>query len=271
MDKMDKIIKFRKVKVGALLVSLSFAITSLAYVTYAWFVFNRAVEVKTLDVQVEKGIEFEMKYFIGNGNSGYAGPDYQQNDVNTSLNTYNSDFLPLSANFNELLYPISKPAFRLSYAVEINVPPSPQNRSINFDISGFYSPESLFNFDVLTNKGIKLSSAINVYSTLIDVTSGTSSLDSAAKTFISASNPGSGDRFDGTSSDVSLAKTVITSGQAAKYIVLFTVEFSDLANTYYSFSHETNGIKYYNLSTTGNSNPYQDLEFHFNSFSIYTS
>lgn len=242
--------------------ALAISITSLAYVTYAWLYFKRAQDLELLKVSVEEGVTYNLKYFVENDEEGYMGPDLLSGGNVVTTTSYEDDFLPVSSNFHELLLPLKHPKYRLTYALELFIEPSELDEEVDVSIISYEAPPSLYFYDIDTDEPISLASAINVYSSVVDGNLTNAQITAGAKTFIEASNPLGGDRFDGSEDIFSIAEVdAPASSTQLKKIVFFTIEFDGDPSTLYEFVSKDNGLVYYQKSTDGNSNVYQGLKF----------
>ncbi|MCH3976653.1 MAG: hypothetical protein LKE36_03530 [Bacilli bacterium] len=258
-----------KTRLAVTLVALAFSLTSLFYISYAWFQFVRSKQVEVMDVSVPQGIEYSLKYFVGNGENGYPGPDMFSNDTNASVTDYENDFLPVPENYGENYTFLKEPGYRQTFAIELSSDLNfPQN--INLALSEFTSVASLSRFNNNSQEGIRLAEAINIYIADINGADTNSAITSEANTFVQSQNPPGGDLFDGSDQTHILATSTLGGSSSQKKIFLLTIEFSDTSDTYYSFDHTDSGIDYYNKSITGNSNVYQNLEFVINKLEITT-
>ena len=260
-----------KIKLGMSLFSLAAALSSLGYVTYAWFVFTRSQNLDVLNVAVEQGLTYSLKYYVGNGEEGYPGPDYSSSDTNATVTNYGSEFLPVSSNFHELLLPIKQPKYRLTYALEVYAQDVSSLQTIDVTLASFDAPPSSFFYDVDTEEAISLASAINIYAIAID-----GDVDNAAKStlaagFVEASSPSS-DKFDGSEGAHSLATSPLVNQEGTQTRIFFiTIEFSGDSSTFYDYVSQDGGIVYFDKSPSGNSNVYQGLQFTLNSIVISKS
>ncbi|MFA6943049.1 MAG: hypothetical protein WCQ71_04270 [Bacilli bacterium] len=258
-----------KTRLAVTLVALAFSLTSLFYISYAWFQFVRSKQVEVMDVSVPQGIEYSLKYFVGNGENGYPGPDMFSNDTNASVTDYENDFLPVPENYGENYTFLKEPGYRQTFAIELSSDLNfPQN--INLVLSEFTSIASSTRFNNSSQTGIKLAEAINIYISDINGADTNSIITSEANSFVQSQNPSSGDLFDGSDETHILAISTLGGSSSQKKIFLLTIEFSDASDTYYSFDHTASGLDYYNKSISGNSNVYQNLEFVINKLEITT-
>ena len=265
--KMNHLTKLR-VRMIMSMVSLAAAITSLGYVTYAWFQFSRSQNLDLMAVSVEGELTYSFKYFVHNGEEGYAGPDFSGTDTNTTVTNYGTQFAPVSSNYHEVALPIKQPHYRLTYALEVFMEEVALAQTLEIALTDFSAPPSPYFYNVSTNEAISLAEAINIYTTVID--GNLSSVDKtlAAKNFVEASTPSS-DKFDGTEGAKLLASSPLTiSSEPQSRIIFLTLEFSGDSSTFYKYNSQDNGIVYFDKLTSGNSNVYQGLQFVINSISI---
>lgn len=266
--KQRHLLQFR-IRMGMTLISLSVALTSLAYVTYSWFMFNRTATIDALEISVEQQIEYDLKYFVSNGNEGYPSSDYELDDVDVTLSDYSSEFLPVDPDFHQYTKHIAQPGYRLTYALELTLANTASEKDYDIFLSGFTSEASTLFYDYARDEAIDIAEAIDLYSTVIDGDQTNSAITSQAATFIEAITPSGGDKFDG-SDEVVLLDSISypVSENAQTKIFLFTIEFSNHPDTFYKFREYSNDKIYYDKTVTGNSNVYKNLSFSLDSLLI---
>ncbi|MFA5762872.1 MAG: hypothetical protein WCR77_05150 [Bacilli bacterium] len=251
--------------------SLAAAITSLGYVTYAWFQAQKSQNLELMSVAIEEGLTYSLKYFLGNGEEGYPSPSLSSVDQNVTVTNYGTNFQPVATNFHEMGIPMKQPSYRLTYALEVYSQEVSYNQNIEITLASFNAPGSSINYDNATDEAITLATAIDIYTTVIDGGLTNAEITTLASAFVEADIPSS-DRFDGTEGAKSLASSPLlaNSGEQSR-IFLITLEFSGHPSTFYDFDHDEGVLSFFNLSTNGNSNVYQDLSFTMNNIVISKS
>ncbi len=260
-----------RMKLTMSIFSLAAAITSLGYVTYAWFQSTKSQNLELLSVSTEEGLTYSLKYLLDNGEEGYPSPSLSSVDENVTVTNYGANFQPVASNFHELGIPFKMPSYRLTYALEVYSAEVGYDQNIVVTLASFTSPGSTVYYDNATDEPIKLATAIDIYTTVIDGSLTNAEKTTLASAFVEADAP-SADRFDGSEGP----KTLLTSPLLASVgeqsrIFLITLEFSGHPSTFYDYDHEDGGIYYFNLSTSGNSNVYQSLSFTMNNIVISKS
>ena len=251
--------------------SLAAALTSLGYVTYAWFISQKSQNLELLQVTTEEGLTYSLKYFLTNGEEGYPSPSFSSTDVNATVTNYGANFQPVASNFHELGIPLKMPSYRLTYALEVYSAEVGYDQNIVVTLASFNAPGSSLYYDNATDAPITLASAIDIYTTVIDGNLSNAEKTTLASAFVEADAPSS-DRFDGSQGPKTFASSPLLAGAGEQSrIFLITLEFSSHPSTFYDFHHEESGISYFNLSTSGNSNVYQGLTFTMNSIIISKS
>lgn len=276
------------------LFALAFSLTSFGYITYAWFLLTRQVDTDFMEITAEEGIEYTFKYFGKNYevapgsiyyNTGYPNPATVPDPINrTSVTDYAADFLVITEEMvgpsslsNPLLMENLFPDVHYTFAIEVT---SKLSRSSNIElyIGQFTSPRSLDMIDNTTGLGITFSTAINIYSDVINTSGKTSQqITDWANSFVTNTTPT--DRFTVVNQASSTTPIELTGGGIApstsetteSLIFLFTIAFSNNGESYYKFVSSTNGTTYYILDPTGNSNVYQNLEFYINRLEIHVA
>ncbi|HKM10980.1 MAG TPA: hypothetical protein VJZ05_01275 [Bacilli bacterium] len=262
MNKHQKRIFQLRIKLGLTFVSLAVALTSLVYVTYSWFMFNRNASIGGLDVGIEQIVTHQLKYFVGNGDEGYPSSDFSSTDVDVSVDDYASDFVPVSSDFHQYQLSIKQPSYRLTFALELSLSASDVARTYEIKINGFTSESATNYYNVATNQLINIAEAVNIYSTIINGDADNTTITSNAAAFVSADAPAEGDKFDGTDEYATLNSfSFDASVVPQKRIFLFTINFSDDPATYYNFHSYAGDNLYFEKSPLGNSNVYQGLIF----------
>lgn len=250
-----------RLKLAMSLVSLSAALTSLCYVTYAWFQYTRSQDIDFLSVQVEKGLSYSMKYFTLNGEDGYPAPDFSSEDDNIVVSNYGTQFLPVSSNFHEVAIAIKQPKYRVTFALEIYAEDIPTQQTIDVSLASFSAPASSYFYDSDTQEAISLAPAINIYATAINGDQSNANKTALASAFVTDETP-SDDKFDGTEGSKILATSnVEPMAETQTKIFFITIEFSGDPSTLYAYDHQSEGLAYYAKSLSGNSNVYQGLAF----------
>lgn len=260
VKKMSYLTKIR-FKLVMSLVSLSAALTSLCYVTYAWFQYTRSQSINFLSVQVEKDLSYSMKYFVLNGEEGYPAPDFSNEDENVIVNNYGTQFLPVSSNFHEVAIAIKQPRYRITYAIEIYAEDISYEQTIDVSLASFSAPASPFYYDADTQEAISLAPAINIYAIAIDGDQSNANKTVLASAFVADEAP-SEDKFDGSEGSKTLATLLVEPmADIQTKIVFITIEFSGDSSTLYTYDSQSGGLVYYTKSSGGNSNVYQGLAF----------
>ena len=250
-----------RLKLAMSLVSLSAALTSLCYVTYAWFQYTRSQNIDFLSVQVEKGLSYSMKYFAANGEEGYPAPDFSSEDENVIVSNYGTQFLPVSSNFHEAAIAIKQPKYRVTFALEIYAEDISNQQTVDVSLASFSAPASPSFYDVDTQEAISLAPAINIYATVIDGDQSNANKTALASAFVAAETP-SQDKFDGSEGSKSLATSTVEPMTGTQTKIFFiTIEFSGDPSTFYAYDHQSDGLAYYAKLPSGNSNVYQGLVF----------
>jgi len=269
-NKMSYLTKIR-LKLWTSLISLSAALTSLCYVTYAWFQYNRSQNIDFLSVQIEQGLSYSLKYFALNGDEGYPAPNFASGDVDINVTNYGTQFLPVSSNFHEVAVALKQPKYRVTYAIEVYAQDISVPQTIDVSLASFVAPPSTYFIDATTGEAISLAPAINIYAIAIDGDQSNAAKTTLASTFVQAVAP-SADKFDGSGGPKSLASaSVISATGTQSRIFLFTIEFSGDPSTFYAYDHQADSLAYYTKSTSGNSNVYQGLSFTIDSIVISKS
>jgi len=247
---------------GVTLLSLAVSLTSLAYVTYSWFIFKRTASINAIEISVENAISYKLKYFVYNGEAGYPASNYSATDVDVVVNNYQTEFLEIDQNYSQYVISLSQPAYRLTYALELSLASTSLVRDYEISITDYTSEASAIHYNYTTNQPIEIKEAINVYSTIIDGNLSNLDVTSAASTFVSAPLPAGGDKFGGGTTNGHLDDfTFAISESVQKKILLFTIEFSNQPSSYYNFREYGQNIIYYDKSPFGNSNVYKTLSF----------
>jgi len=251
-----------RIKLAMTFVSLAVALTSLVYVTYAWFMFNRTATIGGLDVGIEQIVTYQLKYFTPNGDDGYPASDFSSTDVDITVSDYATDFQPVSSDFHQYQLSIKQPAYRITFALELALASTNAARTYEIKINGFTSENAPNYYNIATNELISIAEAINIYSTVIDGDTDNATITANAANFVSAASPSGGDKFNGIDEYATLNTfTFSQSSTPQKRIFLFTIDFSDNPDTYYNFhSYDATNV-YFEKSTLGNSNVYQGLVF----------
>lgn len=248
------------------IIALAISLTSLFYVTYSWFTFNRQAETGGPKITIDAGLEYNLKYFIHNLDGGYPKPGHEP--VNVVATSYASEFTNVDAGFHdpENYMLIEEPGYRVTFALEITSLPAGTNHEVSFHLNGFSSPahEEFFEYDNGVVSDIVLAEAINIYTDTKVVTS--SDNDTTLTAFVNShiGNASPTDKFDNTSDKIELAVSPVVSASSSNttVLMLFTIEFSATSDTFYKF-YQIIDIEtvYFTRDTTGNSNVYKGLSF----------
>ncbi|HOJ45529.1 MAG TPA: hypothetical protein PK340_05825 [Bacilli bacterium] len=281
----------RKIQLFATMASLSLSLTSFLYLSYAWFTAQRIQEARLMQVSVEEGLTYTMKFFDGNfntrdistgTNSGYQSPTSVANpaermaviDYESEFDEITSDMIEPSSTNNPLLMIDIYPGIQYSFSIEVTSG-LVDTRSITLMLKEFTALGDEDTRDIATNAPISLSSAIDIYATAIDTTTLSSAqVTSAANDFIQELSPV--DKFDESSEGgliyLPLSSSEITpktDSDLNKVIFIFTIKFSDSSDSYYRWHSYSGGINYYEKSTLGNSNVYQSKSFSINELLVH--
>lgn len=276
------------------LFALAFSLTSFGYITYAWFLLTRQVDTDFMEIRAEEGIEYTFKYFGKNYevapgpiyyNTGYPNPATVPDPLNrTSVTNYETDFLTITEEMvgpetvsNPLLMEDLFPDVHYTFAIEVTSKLS-RSSEIELYISQFTSPRSTEMIDFTSGLGITFSTAINIYSAVINTSGKTSQqITDFAHAFVTNTTPI--DKFtvvnqSSATTPIELAGNPLApsnSETSEKLIFFFTIAFSNNGESYYKFVSSSNGYAYYVLDSTGNSNVYQNLEFYINELVIHVA
>lgn len=276
------------------LFALAFSLTSFGYITYAWFQFTRRVETKFMDIQAEAGINYTFKFFEKNYevapgpiyiNTGYPNPATVPDPINrTGVTNYETDFLTITEEMlgpetpsNPLLMENLFPDVHYTFAIEVTSELS-RLRDIELYVGQFTSPRSTNMIDNTSGLGITFSTAINIYSTVINTSGKTiQQVTDFADAFVRDTNPE--DAFPIVNQASATTPIELASGGLApsngetneKLIFFFTIAFSNNGESYYKFTSSSSGLTYFTLDPTGNSNVYQNLEFYINELIIHVA
>ncbi|MGE4342053.1 MAG: hypothetical protein AB7E23_03025 [Bacilli bacterium] len=268
MNRYQKAVIGLRIRMGMTLLSLAVALTSLAYVTYSWFLFNRQADV-ALSVSVESLVSYELKYFVANGEGGYPASDYDFDDIDVSVTDYSSEFLPIDPDFHQYTKMLDQPAYRLTYALELTLPSAVSQKDYEIMVSGFTSEASDLFYDYATGLPIEIKQAIEIYATVVDGDQSNSMITSAVNSFVTSVTPVGGDLFDGEDEYTHLGDvSYVVNESPSKKIFLFTLEFSNDPSTLYMFREYGEDKMYYDKSPLGNSNVYRALTFSLDSLLI---
>lgn len=254
-----------QVNVFVTLVALAISMTSLFYVTYSWFTFNRKADTNGPKISIDQGLEYELKYFTGNLNGGY--PKNGHEPVTIVSTSYATDFVPVDEDFHEPeeYSLIEEPGYRVTFALEITSLPSGADHNVTFTMLDYLSPahEEFFRYDGASGQPIYLAEAINIYTDTMVVSSSDTdtTITSFVNNFITDTTPS--DLFDASTSTILLdtSPVVDASNDDSLVIFFFTIEFSNTSDTFYKFHSISNGNVFFTKDTTGNSNVYKGLAF----------
>ncbi|MFA5235997.1 MAG: hypothetical protein WC399_04075 [Bacilli bacterium] len=281
----------RKIQLFATMMSLSLSLTSFLYLSYAWFTSQRVYQTHIMEITTEGDLEYAIKFFDGNyntrdiatgTNSGYQSPTAVADpSERLGVADYQSDFdlvtpemIAPGSSGNPLLIADIYPGIQYTFAVEVTSELATE-RQVEFILKEFTALGESDTLDSATNEPIALSSAINIYTTAI-ATQGMNDaqVTAAAHAFVQDLAPV--DRFDDDSQGGLVYIPLVESPLAPvegddtnKVIFLFTIKFSDSADSYYRWVSYSNGINYYEKSPLGNSNVYQAKSFTINEFLVY--
>ncbi len=244
---------------GISLVSLSVALTSLGYVTYSWFIFNKKASV-SLDVSVEKDISYEFKYFIANGEYGYEA------DAISALGDYSQSFLPVSNDFHQLNMPLLHPGLRRTFALELSLESTSASRNYEIYLDDFTSSVAANYYNLATQQNISMAEAINIYGKSYLTNNIASTNKDSANSYLTDSGL---NLFDKDLESSLLSSISYSASENSQMIIFFfTLEFSDDSSTYYNYHSRIGDDLYYEKTSIGNSNVYQNLTFTIDSLLI---
>ncbi|MCH3910046.1 MAG: hypothetical protein LKF75_00500 [Bacilli bacterium] len=259
---------------------------SLSVTTYAWFSTVETATVSMFSMHVEESLKCQMKYYTGNydeANYSYSG--YQDirtlDDLNNAskVTSYRSDFVEIEGNNwikNGPLDPSNLfTGMCHTYAFEISGAGS-QDTTISLTLNKYVSDPSLdervYKDGVYTDTPITLASAIDIYSSSFVYSSDNYQNTLNANAFITTymqSSPE--DHFTYYDEETKDSSYVLFNGwipTGATLVVMMTVEFTNLENTYYSSKGVYNNYYYYERNTVGDSNAYQSLTFKMSDISL---
>ena len=288
--------KLKQVILSSFVLLVSFAAALTA--TFAWFTVNRNAHAGTSSIKIDDAVEsYKFKYYAGNystndeGVTKYTG--YQDLEDITSVN-YDTDFIDMDVSLSSLWNITDMfPSTRYSFSVEITMKDSNITKS-GLAITKFSALNktyaeteedrlTIIKVDKETGNeigGIYLSEAINVFSTAFIKPDSSSTINTYSYNFIQgkkyddANTPlidvfnesGDGSSFGGCD----LATVTASSLSNKTVVVLFTIEFSDNMDTYYSYySRSGNNVYYYKDEVNGSSNCYQLLNFSLKTLSLF--
>lgn len=262
-----KRLKLLKLNVWITIFSLAVSMTALLYVSYAWFSMNRSADTTGPKITIDRGLEYNLKYFIHNLDGGYPKKGHEPVDIVAT--SYENEFINVDAGFHEPEHftLIEEPGYQITFALEITSLPSGANHNVTFRLNGFDSPahEEFFEYDAGADevRDITLAQAINIYTVthVLTASDNDTTITSYVNDFIGVTTHE--DKFDGTSQEVLLgtSPTVSASDENTSLIFFFTIEFSGDSSTFYKFITLHNGFVYFAKDITGNSNVYKGLSF----------
>lgn len=278
-----------KIKLALELSMCLLTITSLAVTTYAWFSMQKTATITFWSMHVAENLTVNLKYCVHNQESvvgsdsttSYIYPGYSDprpptttdSSTRKTITSYATQFVSIANNQFVEGGPLDiknlEPGTCHTFAFEITVPAG-SGRTIELRLGGFSSPASTKNkVSVSPNPGITLASAIDMYADgfLKNTTDGDVNNTNNADQFIGTyMENGPVDKFvyyDGNetprSDGYQLWNGTIAGG--ATEIVFFTIEFTDLDATFYSFASTDGTYDYYTRSTSGTSDCYRGLQF----------
>jgi hypothetical protein len=278
--------KFTKKMIVELVFALITA-ASLSVTTFAWFSMQSTVTVSFWDMVVAENLKVNLKYCVHNkttetDSSGatvvkYPGyndprpPVTTDDSLRKTITDYSSQFIAIADNKFVADGPLDikdlEPGTCHTFAFEI-ICPAGASREVKLSLKGFSSPGSTKNYlSGSTSTPICLASAIDMYTQAQAYSTDNATNTTFANTFITSyMTYGPTDQFvyyDATETpraDGYVLWTGTIAGGATE-LVLFTLEFTDMDATYYSYT-STDGTKdYYTRSADGDSNCYRDLSF----------
>jgi hypothetical protein len=281
----------QKVQLFATMFSLALSLTSFLYLSYAWFTAQRVKEARLMQVSVEEGLSYKMKFFDGNyntrdittgSNSGYQSPASILNpSERMSVYDYEEDFDEITdqmidpfSTSNPLLMVDIYPGIQYTFAIEV-ASGLVDTRTITLMVKEFTAFGDTDTRDIATNNLISLASAIDIYATSIDTSMLTGAqVTAAAHAFVQDLTPIDQFNEDGEGGLVyiPLASAEITPATMEsdnKIIFLFTIKFSDSSDSYYQWHSYSGGINYYEKNPLGNSNVYQSKSFSINELLVH--
>jgi hypothetical protein len=266
-------------------------------------------------IVVANELYFNIKSFIGNyeynvsskGMSGYIDLG-ELNTPSKTFTDYSTDFISLATNYNFQMSGLV-PGARLTFALEVTS--SYGNSLVALNMSSFLNlfDTTTFNYvlngknnDTVTTKRVGLADAINMYTSVFATENKTvAEITTAANSVVTQKTSDSVDLFNFDSkANIDNGETVAGSTKGEiKYsgvvndlisstfdatdsthtqnmqIFFFTVEFSNLANSYYSTKVPTTetiteGATYfYKDEINGDSNVYKKTTFRINEMHLY--
>lgn len=258
---------------------------------------------------------FNIKSFIGNyenndtskGMSGYIDPG-ELTTPSKTVTDYTTDFVTLGSNYN-FTFSGLVPGARYTFALEVTS--SYGNSLVAMNLNSFSNlfDTTTLNYvlsgtgdDTVTEKRVGLADAINIYTSVFATENKTAAeVTTAANSVVTKKTSDSTDLFNFDSKEnIDNGETVSGSTKGEiKYsginnelisstfdatdsthtqnmqIFFFTIEFSNLVNSYYSSKMPTSGTPidgatyYYKDATNGNSNVYQKTTFKINEIKLY--
>lgn len=286
--------KKRHLKSKLIIIQLSCLVFSLSagFVSvYAWYTTNRKASVSITSISVESGLTVhKFSYYNGNSLNNTTGKfyGYEPDGTTSSGISYATDFTEITGTETNgvISYTIPNtlyvPKKRCTFAIEVSSGFTFE-QFVRLELTSYVSAPSAANFIAGTTNGIRLAQAISIYGKGYDLNS-TSALD--VSSFINATSsdyPALYNRFDfayPASNDTTsftdvrdiathsmsedIPTPAATNGQS-HVLYLFSLAFSNDASTFYS---ETSSSGYWSQDSTGNSNPYESLNFNISSLSL---
>jgi len=257
------------VNLVVIICTLAVSLTSFLYLTYAWFSFIDFQTTDIMAIQTESGAEFNLKYFVKNypgidSTLGYPGPNsIVLAEDRITVDDYATDFAPIAEDpmlnaEEKIIMAAEFPGLCFTYALEVSGN-FDENKIVSLLLGDYAAAPSTTFYDTTTNQGITMAKAINIYANVFD---GSSDITAQANAFVVNTTPV--DLFTRTApygpTNLTLAVDDLTLA-TEKLIFIFTVEFSNVSNTFYKYSYTSSGRQYYAPNATGDSNVYKNLDF----------
>jgi hypothetical protein len=260
-------------------------ISSLAVSTYAWFSMQKTASITFWSMHVpDDSIQCVLKYYTGNYSTETSTyPGYKDVRVlsdptkGNTITDYANQFVPIANNAFVEDGPLDiknlQPGICHTFSFEFTAPAG-ESKTVALRLTGFSSPGSGKNRIVNTETGITLASAIDMYATEGAVLSDSNTANSAiGNTFITSyMSNGPVDKFvyyDATEtqpSSYTLWNGTIAGGTTE--LVFFTLEFTNMPATFYSYASTDGTHNYFTRSTSGDSNCYKGLSFNISSLYV---
>lgn len=267
-----------KLNVFITIIALAISLTSLFYVTYSWFIFQRRADTLGPKISIDEGLAYNLKYFTYNLDGGY--PKAGHEPVNVVSTSYATDFVNVAETFHEDYSLIEEPGYRVTFALEITSFPSGSDHNVTFTMTSFDAPphEEFFRYDGTNVHDIHLSEAINIYTAtmVVSATDNDTTKTAFVNNFISSNTLT--DRFNYSYNDMPAEDEFIALGTSpdvsaseddTMVIFFFTIEFSNTSDTFYKYHSIINmETVYFTKDTTGNSNVFKGLSFIINEIMV---